>query len=177
MRTYYDQNDVQRIIDQLAARIAAAFRPAEPLNIIGVRTRGETVAQRLTAILKKQGFSNIARGVLDITMYRDDLSSKGTGRMPRPTEIDIPLDDIPMLLVDDVLFTGRSTRAALNALVDFGRPKVIRLAVLVDRSGRELPIQSDFTGLTIGDVPPDHRVNVHLTETDGTDEIVVEPKV
>lgn len=175
MRTYYDQNDVQRIIEQLAARVAAAFGPAEPLNIIGVRTRGETVAQRLTAILEKQGFSKIARGVLDITMYRDDLASSAA-RMPHPTEIDIPLDDIPMLLVDDVLFTGRSTRAALNALVDFGRPRVIRLAVLVDRSGRELPIQSDFTGLTIGDVPPDHRVNVHLTETDGMDEIVVEPK-
>ncbi len=176
MRTYYDQNDVQRIIEQLAARIAAAFRAGEALNIIGVRTRGETVAQRLTAILEKQGFSKIARGVLDITMYRDDLASSGPSRMPHPTEIDIPLDDIPMLLVDDVLFTGRSTRAALNALVDFGRPRVIRLAVLVDRSGRELPIQSDFTGLTIGDVPPDHRVNVHLTETDGMDEIVVEPK-
>ena len=176
MRTYYDQNDVGRIIEQLAAKIAAAFGPGEPLNIIGVRTRGETLAQRLTAILESRGFTAIGRGVLDITMYRDDLSSKGPAPMPRPTEIDIPLDDIPMLLVDDVLFTGRSTRAALNALVDFGRPGLIRLAVLVDRSGRELPIQSDFTGLTIGDVPPDHRVNVHLTETDGKDEIVVEPK-
>lgn len=176
MRTHYDQTDVNRIIEQLAAKIAAAFRPDEPLNIIGIRTGGETVAQRLTALLEKQGFAKIARGVLDITLYRDDLSRKGAAIMARPTEIDIPLDDIPLLLVDDVLFTGRSIRAALNALVDFGRPRIIRLAVLAERSGRELPIQADFIGLTIGDVPEDHRVNVYLQETDGKDEIVVEPK-
>jgi pyrimidine operon attenuation protein/uracil phosphoribosyltransferase len=94
----------------------------------------------------------------------------------RPTELNIAIDDQPMLLVDDVLFTGRSVRAALNALIDFGRPSVIRLAVLVDRGGRELPIQADFVALTLNDVPTDHRVNVRLCEVDGKDEIVVEPK-
>lgn len=176
MRTYYDQNDVHRIIDQLTSRVAAAFRPDQPLNIVGIRTRGQTIAQRLAAQLEKQGFSRLGRGVLDITMYRDDLSTKGPAPLARPTEIDVPLDDIPLLLVDDVLFTGRSIRAALNALVDFGRPSVIRLAVLADRGGRELPIQADFVGLTMSDLPADHRVNLHLEEEDGKDEIVVEPK-
>jgi len=86
------------------------------------------------------------------------------------------IDGIPLLLVDDVLFTGRSVRAALNALIDFGRPSAIRLAVLVDRGGRELPIQADFVGLTLNDVPEDHRVNVHFAEDDGADEILVEPR-
>jgi pyrimidine operon attenuation protein/uracil phosphoribosyltransferase len=96
--------------------------------------------------------------------------------MVRPTQINIAIDGIPLLLVDDVLFTGRSIRAALDALSDFGRPSAIELAVLVDRGGRELPIQADFVGLTLKNVPRDHRVNVRLKENDGRDEIVVEPK-
>lgn len=176
MRTHYDQNDVRRTIEQLAAKVAAAFPPDQPLNIIGIRTRGETVAQRLTAMLHQQGYSKIQHGVLDITFYRDDLSSKGASAVARPSEVDIPLDGIPLLLIDDVLFTGRSTRAALQALVDFGRPSVVRLVVLVEREGRELPIQADFVGIKISDIPPGHRVSVHLEETDGKDEIVVEPQ-
>ncbi len=164
------------MVESLAGRIAAAFRPDQPLNIVGVLTRGETLAQRLTALLEKQGFTKIGRGVLDITLYRDDLSEIGPSPMVRPTKIDIDIDDNPILLVDDVLFTGRSTRAALNALTDFGRPSLIRLAVLVDREGRELPIRADFVGLTLQDVPADHRVNVRLAETDGRDEILVEPR-
>src|SRR4051794_33916041 len=94
--------------------------------------------------------------------------------MVRPTRIDVDIDGVPLLLVDDVLFTGRSVRAALDALSDFGRPSAIRLAVLVERAGRELPIQPDFVGLHLTAVPPDHRVNVRFKETDGADEIVVE---
>ena len=96
--------------------------------------------------------------------------------MVRPTQINIAIDGIPLLLVDDVLFTGRSIRAALDALSDFGRPSAIELAVLVDRGGRELPIQADFVGLTLKNVPRDHRVNVRLKENDGRDEILVEPR-
>ncbi len=176
MRNSYDPADVRRIIDQLAAKVAAAFRAAEPLNIIGIRTRGEVLAQRLTSLLQKQGFEQIGRGVLDITLYRDDLSEVGPRPLVRPTKIDIDIDGRPLLLVDDVLFTGRSVRAALDALTDFGRPSAIRLAVLVDRGGRELPIQPDYVGLTLTDVPQDHRVNVQLSEIDRKDGILVEPK-
>ena len=105
----------------------------------------------------------------------DDLSEIGPRPMVRPTHIEIDLDANPLLLVDDVLFTGRSVRAALDALSDFGRPGVIRLAVLVDRGGRELPIQPDFVGLKLIDVPRTHHVQVRLRETDGVDEIEVGP--
>jgi pyrimidine operon attenuation protein/uracil phosphoribosyltransferase len=176
MRNSYDPADVQRIIEQLAARVATAFDRSEPLNIIGIRTRGEVLAQRLAAMLQKQGFSRIARGVLDITLYRDDLSEIGPRPLVRPTQINIDIDAKPLLLVDDVLFTGRSIRAALDALSDFGRPSMIRLAVLIDRGGRELPIQPDFVGVTLSDVPKDHRVNVRFSEVDGKDEITVEPR-
>jgi pyrimidine operon attenuation protein/uracil phosphoribosyltransferase len=177
MRTQYDESDVRRVIDEMAKRIAVAFDPARPLSIIGIRTRGETLAQRLTAALHDQHrFAQIGRGVLDITLYRDDLSEVGPKPMVRPTRIDFDINGKPLLLVDDVLFTGRSIRAALDALSDFGRPQVIRLAVLVDRGGRELPIQPDFVGLTLKGVPIDHRANVHFVENDQIDEIVVEPK-
>ena len=118
----------------------------------------------------------MGRGVLDITLYRDDLSEIGPRPLVRPTQLDVDIDKTPLLLVDDVLFTGRSVRAGMDALSDFGRPGAIRLAVLVDRGGRELPIQPDFVGLTLTDVPADHEVKVRLRETDGVDEIVVEPR-
>src|SRR4051812_33387617 len=121
MRTSYDAADVGRLVQTLASRIASSFTPDNPLNIVGIRTRGETLAQRLTQILQGKGFSQIGRGVLDITLYRDDLSEVGPRPMVRPTRIDIRIDARPLLLVDDVLFTGRSIRAALDALADYGR--------------------------------------------------------
>jgi pyrimidine operon attenuation protein/uracil phosphoribosyltransferase len=176
MRNSYDPADVRRIIEQLAGTVAGAFKANEPLNIVGIRTRGEVLAERLTGLLRQQGFGRIGRGVLDITLYRDDLSEIGPRPMVRPTRIDVDIDAVPLLLVDDVLFTGRSVRAGLDALADFGRPSAIRLAVLVDRGGRELPVQPDFVGLKLTDVPADHRVNVFLGEIDGRDEITVEPR-
>ncbi|HEY7115326.1 MAG TPA: bifunctional pyr operon transcriptional regulator/uracil phosphoribosyltransferase PyrR [Tepidisphaeraceae bacterium] len=176
MHTQYDADDVARVTASLVDRIAATFDPARPLGIIGIRTRGEVLAQRLTRALKDKGFSQIQRGTLDITLYRDDLSEIGPKPLVRPTAVPFDLDGLPILLVDDVLFTGRSIRAALSALSDFGRPAIIRLLVLADRGGRELPIQADFVGLTLKDVPRDYRVNVRLKETDHTDEITVEPR-
>jgi pyrimidine operon attenuation protein / uracil phosphoribosyltransferase len=175
MRNLYDEGDVARITDHLIADIAAAFRPGDPLNIVGIRTRGETLAERIAGRLRGRGFSQIGRGVLDITLYRDDLSEIGPRPMVRPTHLDVDIDGKPLLLVDDVLCTGRSVRAAMDALSDFGRPGVIRLAVLVDRGGRELPIQPDYVGLRLSDVPRDHHVQVRLLETDGADEIRVGP--
>jgi pyrimidine operon attenuation protein/uracil phosphoribosyltransferase len=176
MRTQYDEADIQRVIDRLAARVSTAFAADSPLGVVGIRTRGEVVAERLADILRKQGFDQIGRGVLDVTFYRDDLKHAGAKPLVRPTEINFDLNDRPVLLVDDVIFTGRSIRAAMDALTDFGRPKAIRLAVLADRGGRELPIQPDFVGLMLKDVPGDHRVNVRMKEIDGRDEIVVEPR-
>ena len=176
MRTQYDEADINRVMERLALRIAGAFPPDQPLSVIGIRTRGEAVAERLANLLGRKGFTKIGRGVLDITFYRDDLSGKGAKPLIRPTEINFDLDGKPALLVDDVIFTGRSIRAAMDALADFGRPSRIRLAVLVDRGGRELPIQPDFVGLMLKEVPSDHRVNVRMTEVDGRDQIVVEPR-
>ena len=177
MRNSYDPADVQRIVEQLAARMAAAFDANQPLNIVGIRTRGEVLAERLSRLLADaHHYAHIGRGVLDITLYRDDLSEIGPRPLVRPTVLDFPIDGNPLILIDDVLFTGRSVRAALDALSDFGRPSMIRLAVLADRGGRELPIQPDFVGLTLTDVPKDHRVNVRFAETDGRDEITVEPR-
>jgi pyrimidine operon attenuation protein/uracil phosphoribosyltransferase len=175
MRNQYDEADVAHFIDHLVTGITTDFQPGNPLNIVGIRTRGETLAGRIAAELAGRGYTAIGRGVLDITLYRDDLSEIGPRPMVRPTKIDIHLDARPLLLVDDVLFTGRSVRAALDALSDFGRPSAIRLAVLVDRGGRELPIQPDYVGLKLSDVPSTHRVRVRLRDTDPTDEIEVGP--
>jgi pyrimidine operon attenuation protein/uracil phosphoribosyltransferase len=176
MRNDYDEADVAGAIEGLAAKIMGEFPAAETLNVVGIRTRGEVLAQRLTDVLASHGYAHVGRGVLDITLYRDDLSEIGPRPLVRPTHIDVRIDGAPLLLVDDVLFTGRSVRAGLDALSDFGRPSVIRLAVLVDRGGRELPIQADFVGLMLGNVSTKHRVNVRLKEVDGRDEILVEPK-
>ena len=175
MRNQYDQADVARMVEHLAVLIAGEFSPDAPLNIVGVRTRGEVLAARLTHLLQNRHFTRIGRGVLDITLYRDDLSEIGPRPLVKPTKLEIALDGTPVVLVDDVVFTGRSVRAALNLLNDFGRPSFIRLAVLVDRNGRELPIQPDYVGLKLSDVPRTHRVNVRFNETDGADEVVVEP--
>ena len=175
MRTHYDADDVARLIAGLSADVAAGL-PAGAVNVVGIRTRGEVLAGRLAASLASAG-RPVGRGVLDITLYRDDLSEVGPRPLVRPTEMSVEIDGRPLVLVDDVVFTGRSVRAALDALADFGRPSFVRLAVLVDRGGRELPIQPDHAALTLGDVPHGHRVNVRLSEVDGADEITVEPIV
>jgi pyrimidine operon attenuation protein/uracil phosphoribosyltransferase len=177
MREHYDSVEVGRLIDELVDRLAGSFASASPLVIIGIRTRGETLAVRLTDALSSRGFASIGRGVLDITLYRDDLSEIGPKPMVRPTRIDVDINAKSLLLVDDVLFTGRTVRAGLDALADFGRPSAIRLAVLVDRGGRELPIQPDFVALKLGELPLDRVVKVRLSERDGRDAIDVEKRI
>ena len=176
MRTDHDEADVRRLTEQLAAQVAADFPADRPINVVGIRTRGEVLAHRLVELLGERGYGRVGRGVLDITLYRDDLSEIGPRPLVRPSQLAIQVDGVPLLLVDDVLFTGRSIRAALNLLNDFGRPSAIRLAVLVDRGGRELPIQPDYVALRLDAVPRDHRVNVRLKEIDGEDRIVVDRK-
>lgn len=145
---------------------------ADPPAIIGIRTRGEVLAARLVERLKAERNLNVETGVLDITFYRDDLSRRKGAPLVRATEIDFDIDDRALLLVDDVLHTGRSIRAALDALTDFGRPRLIRLGVLIDRGGRELPIAADFVGSRV-DVPDNRRVQVQLSEVDGQDAVML----
>ena len=125
--------------------------------------------------LSKKLNKDVPCGTLDITLYRDDLNSPQSNSQPqvRTTEIGFDIDDKIIILVDDVLYTGRSTRAAMDALIDLGRPKAIKLAVLVDRAGREFPIQADYAGYKT-DVAPGKLVQVNLVESDGKDEVVVE---
>jgi len=177
MQTHYDAAEVGRMIESLAGAVGAVYPPsAGAITIVGIRTRGEVLAERLVKLLRARGHNQIGRGVLDITLYRDDLSEIGPRPMVRPTHIDSDINGKPLILVDDVLFTGRTVRAGLDALADFGRPGAIRLAVLVDRGGRELPIQPDFVSLVQKDVPSTHRVKVKLIERDGSDEIVIDPR-
>jgi pyrimidine operon attenuation protein/uracil phosphoribosyltransferase len=164
---------IDKAVDDLAEDIARAHPAGRPLNVIGILTRGETLAARLRSRLAQKGI-DARRGVLDVTLYRDDLSEVGPRPLVRPTDLNLEVDGVPMILVDDVIYTGRSIRAALEAITAFGRPAYIRLAVLVDRGGRELPIQPDFWGRKL-DVPAGARVNVRLREIDGRDGIEVEP--
>lgn len=176
MGLHIDANELNRLVGVLVDQLAAHFPREGGVNVVGIRTRGEVLAARIEKALRAKGFAQIGRGVLDITLYRDDLSEVGPRPLVRPTSITVPLDGLPLILVDDVIFSGRSVRAALDQLADYGRPSAVRLAVLVDRGGRELPIQPDFAALTLRDIPRSHRVNVRFTETDGRDEVTVEPK-
>jgi pyrimidine operon attenuation protein/uracil phosphoribosyltransferase len=158
---------VRQALDQLYRNVLAALPAGGRVAVVGIRTRGETLARRIVERLAAdQPDREVDLGVLDITFYRDDLSRRRGAPLVRATEIDFDLDDAWVLLVDDVLMTGRSIRAALDALHDFGRPKIIRLAVLIDRGGRELPIAADIVGQA-ANVPHEQRVQVRLEENDG----------
>lgn len=146
------------------------------LALVGIRTRGVPLARRIAKSLLDISHHEIPTGALDITLYRDDLSSHTLGPQPlvRKTEIPFSIDGKLILLVDDVLYTGRTIRAALDALIDFGRPKAIQLVVLVDRGHRELPIKADYVGKNIPTAST-QNVQVHLIEIDGRDEVEVLP--
>lgn len=166
-----DASQVQATIDRLAREVAESLPPGIPAAIIGIRRRGEVLAERFIAALAARGLTGIKHGSLDITLYRDDLAELGPQAILRSTEIDFDINGMYVILVDDVLYTGRSVRSALDALIDLGRPKAIRLVVLVDRPGRELPIQADFVGVRVprADVP----VMVLLRESDQVEEVRV----
>ena len=166
MRKKLTAEQVQTALDTLYGAVEKQLPSDRPIAVIGIRTRGEILAARLVERMGREHPElSINHGVLDITFYRDDLSRRRGAPLVRATEIDFDIDDTWMLLVDDVLATGRSIRAALGAIHDFGRPQVVRLAVLIDRGGRELPIAADFIGkkLTAG---PDTRIQVRLREHD-----------
>ncbi|HUS91830.1 MAG TPA: bifunctional pyr operon transcriptional regulator/uracil phosphoribosyltransferase PyrR [Phycisphaerae bacterium] len=163
---------VQQALDKLYQQVVEALPADRPIAIIGIRTRGETLATRICQRLGTEQELEVAHGVLDITFYRDDLSRRRGAPLVRATEIDFDIDDTFVVLVDDVLHTGRSVRAALDALHDFGRPKVVRLAVLIDRGGHELPIAADVVGQNVS-APDTKRVQVRLKENDGEEGVFI----
>jgi pyrimidine operon attenuation protein/uracil phosphoribosyltransferase len=175
MKVLLNAAQIERTMHTLADQIADQTAPDNDLAIIGIRSRGEILAQRLADRLAQRLGKPIPCGTLDITLYRDDLNAPHGGNQPqvRTTEIGFNVDEKTIILVDDVLYTGRSTRAALDALIDLGRPKAIRLAVLVERAGREFPIQADYVGCA-ADVSPQQSIQVNLIESDGQDEVIVE---
>jgi len=175
MKVLLDGNQIKQAIAGLADQMAADLPKDVAIGVIGIRSRGEVLGQRLATMLSARLGQDVPCGTLDITLYRDDLNRPNRSTQPQVRTTDIPfsIDDRILILVDDVLFTGRSARAALDALIDLGRPRAIRLAVLVDRQGREFPIQADYVGLKTS-IAPDKRVYVRLMESDGTDEVVIE---
>ena len=168
-----DADGIDRSLTRVAYEILEKNRGVEDMVLVGIQTGGVFLAGRLKKKISRIEGLDIPMGVLDITLYRDDL--RKSNKKPRLGKTDIPfsLDDKKVVLIDDVLFTGRTIRAAMDALIDFGRPKLIQLAVLIDRGHRELPIRADFVGKNL---PSSlwEAVTVNLKEKSGRDEVIIE---
>ncbi len=171
--TILEAADINRIITRMAYEILETYKGVENLALIGIQTRGVHLARRIQASLKKVEGSEIPVGVMDITLYRDDWTKISSNPIVKATDVSFPVDEKHIVLVDDVLYTGRTIRAAMDAVFDFGRPDRIELAVLVDRGFRELPIQADYFGKFVKTVRAE-RVNVMLSEQDGKDMVIIE---
>ena len=163
-------DDVRRAISRIAHEVVERDRDLSAIAVVGIRSRGDILATRLQGAIATHENARVPLGSLDITLYRDDLTRIGYAPVVHESALDFSVDDKVVVLVDDVLFTGRTIRAAMDALVDYGRPRVIRLAVLVDRGHRELPIRADFVGKNVPTKATDD-VRVHLVEIDGRDEV------
>jgi pyrimidine operon attenuation protein/uracil phosphoribosyltransferase len=170
-----DADRMARTLARIAHEILERNRGLEELALVGIRARGVPLARRLARIIHEINGHEVPTGALDITLYRDDLMRHAVGAQPvvRSTEIPFSIDDRRILLVDDVLYTGRTIRAALDALIEFGRPRAIQLVVLVDRGHRELPIKADYVGKNLP-TSPSQSVQVHLMEIDGRDEVEIQ---
>lgn len=167
-----DTGSISRVVMRMAHEILEKNKGTGALCLVGIRNRGVFLAQRLAACIKKIEGEDVPVGILDITLYRDDLSMASAQPQVHTTEISFDIADKTVVLVDDVLYTGRTVRAALDALVDFGRPRVIQLAVLIDRGHRELPVRADFVGKNIP-TSRQENVAVRFQESDGVDEVVI----
>ena len=166
--------DIRRALDRMAAEIIERNRGLKRLGLIGIRTRGEFLASRLRDLMAARADEGevIPVGVLDATIYRDDYDPMRTAVRMGKTEVPFPVDDLHIVMVDDVLYTGRTARAAMTGVMALGRPSLLTLAVLVDRGGRELPIRADFVGKTVA-TSREERVKVLLEEIDGRDEVLL----
>ncbi len=165
------EQDMQRIMERLACEVIERLGEKKELVLVGIQRRGVEIAQRIRAILEKKTGISFATGKLDINLYRDDWTSRDGVPTISSTHLPVSIKDRDILLVDDVLFTGRTIRAALEAILDFGRPKSVGLLVLVDRGNRELPIQADFVGRYLS-TRRDEHVDVLMREVDGKDGII-----
>ena len=170
--TILDAADIDRILTRITHKILEVHRGADNLILIGIQTRGVYLSKRLQAKIKEIEGVEIPTGDMDITLYRDDWTRISHHPVVQATDILFSVDEKQIILVDDVLFTGRTTRAAMDAVIDFGRPDRIELAVLVDRGHRELPIQADYVGKIV-ETRRREKVNVLLTEHDGEDKVVM----
>ena len=170
--TLLDARAIVRTLRRMADEIVEASDGTDGLVLVGIQRRGVQLAARLASMIREREGAEVAQGALDITLYRDDLQTVGPRPVVGPTHIPSAVDGKQVVIVDDVLYTGRTVRAALDELADFGRPARIMLAVLVDRGGRELPIHADIVGKTV-DLPAGQRVDVLVRELDGRDEVVL----
>lgn len=167
-----DATGIHRILTRIAHEILEKHKGAEDLVFIGLRSRGVDIARRLAQRLKEIEGIDVPVGALDVTLYRDDLGKVGPHPKVRKTEIPFSIDNKKVILVDDVLYTGRTIRAAMDSLMDLGRPRLIQLAVLVDRGHRELPIRADYVGKNVPTAKTE-QVQVMLQEEDGVDRVVI----
>ncbi|MDW7672909.1 MAG: bifunctional pyr operon transcriptional regulator/uracil phosphoribosyltransferase PyrR [Bacillota bacterium] len=170
-----DEDKMRRALTRIAHEVIERNKGTENLALVGIRRRGVPLAQRLREKIREIEGKEVLLGILDITLYRDDLTSLAQQPVLHKTEVPFSVEGKKIVLVDDVLFTGRTVRAALDALIDLGRPEVIELAVLVDRGHRELPIRADFIGKN---VPTSKKelISVYLSEVDGEDKVVISEK-
>ena len=173
VRTVLQQADIDRALTRIAHEILESNRGADGLVILGIPTRGVVLAERLAATINRIAASDVPSGSLDVTMYRDDLGRNPT-RAPQRTSLPAGgIDGAVVVLVDDVLYSGRTIRAAFDALSDLGRARAVRLAVLVDRGHREFPIRADFVGKNLPSSTRE-RINVHLHEVDGDEAVTID---
>jgi len=172
MAKLMDKDGMRRVLLRLSHQILEKNREIEDLVVIGIHRRGVTLAERISKMMEEIKGKKLPTGTLDITLYRDDFTRIAYQPVVRNTNILFPIDDKKVVLVDDVLYTGRTVRAAIDALIDFGRPEKIELAVLIDRGHRELPIRADYVGKNIP-TSPGEMVEVRVEELDGTDEVLI----
>lgn len=168
--TILDAKQMARIIRRMAGEIVEKNRDLSDLLLVGIRTRGVPLAEKIAAEIERMEGQKVSVGILDITLYRDDLSTIAAQPQVKGTHLPRPIDDCVVVLCDDVLYTGRTVRAALDELVDFGRPKAVKLAVLIDRGHRELPIQADFVGKPVP-TAQNEVIEVSFESTDGTEQV------
>ena len=168
----FNEKDISSAVTRIAHEILEKNKGADKLALVGIRTRGATLAQRLAKKINEIESTSVSLGILDITLYRDDLGTSKQSPEVKKTDISFSLEGKEIVLIDDVLYTGRTIRAAIDALIDFGRPATVQLGVLIDRGHRELPIRPDYVGKNLP-TSKSNQVQVHLKEDDGIDEVIL----